>query len=77
MPSVIATMRSIPGQAAASRMLSAAKAGGTKTIVVLAPVAATAWATLSKIGTPSTSLPPLPGVTPATRLVPEARLRSP
>ena len=36
----------------------------------LAPVAATASATVSKTGMPSTSWPPLPGVTPATTLVP-------
>ena len=36
----------------------------------LAPVAATAWLTVSKIGMPSKSVPPLPGVTPATICVP-------
>ena len=35
-----------------------------------APVAATASATVSKTGMPSTSCPPLPGVTPATTWVP-------
>jgi hypothetical protein len=44
---------------------------------VFAPVAATASATVSKIGTsPSKRWPPLPGVTPATTLVPYARFRS-
>jgi hypothetical protein len=47
-----------------------AKRAGTKTIVVFAPVSATASATVSKTGTPSTSWPPLPGVTPATTCVP-------
>ena len=40
------------------------------TIEVLAPVSATASWTVLKTGTPSTSCPALPGVTPATRLVP-------
>ena len=35
-----------------------------------APVSATASATVSKTGMPSTSWPPLPGVTPATTFVP-------
>ena len=34
------------------------------------PVSATASATVSKTGMPSTSWPPLPGVTPATTFVP-------
>ena len=55
---------------AASRIASAANGGGTNTIEVLAPVASTAAWTVSNTGTPSTSWPPLPGVTPATRLVP-------
>jgi hypothetical protein len=67
--SVIVMMTSIPASAD-SRIASAAKRGGTKTIDVLAPVAATASATVSKIGTPSTSSPDFPGVTPATRSVP-------
>ena len=69
MPSVIATIVSMPASAA-SRIESAAKGGGTKTIAVLAPACCTASATVSKTGTPSTSRPPLPGVTPATRSVP-------
>jgi len=58
-------------------MASVAKRAGTKTIVVFAPVSATASATVSKIGMPSTSWPPLPGVTPATTCVPWPRLRRP
>ena len=64
------TMRRMPGAAAASRMASGAKGAGTKQRVVLASVASTAWATVSKTGTPCTSWPPLPGLTPATTLVP-------
>src|SRR5919204_617503 len=55
---------------------SVAKRAGTKTIVVFAPVSAIASATVSKTGMPSTSWPPLPGVTPATTCVPYRRLRS-
>ena len=55
---------------AASRIESAAKRGGTKTIAVFAPVASTAAWKVSKTGTPSTSWPPLPGVTPDTSCVP-------
>ena len=69
MPSVIAITSSTPA-AAASRMESAAKRGGTKIMLVLAPVSATASWTVSNTGTPSTSWPPFPGVTPATRSVP-------
>ena len=39
-------------------------------MLALAPVASTAWRTVSKTGTPATVWPPLPGVTPATMLVP-------
>ena len=56
--------------AAASRMAAAAAFGGTDTNEAVAPVASTASATVSKIGMPSTSWPPLPGVTPATTFVP-------
>ena len=45
-------------------------------MVVFAPVSSTACATVLKIGIPSRSVPPLPGVTPATTLVPYDRLRS-
>src|SRR3954451_15368657 len=58
-------------------MASGAKRAGTKTSDVFAPVSFTAWTTVSKTGMPSTSWPPLPGVTPATTSVPYARLRSP
>ena len=61
---------------AASRIASAANRAGTKTSDVLAPACSTASATVSKTGIPSTSSPPLPGVTPATTFVPYARLRS-
>ena len=58
-----------------SYMASAANGAGTKTIAVFAPVSDTASATVSNTGIPSTSWPPLPGVTPATtwsvRAVPE------
>ena len=43
---------------------------GTNTSAVFAPVSATASAMVSKTGMPSTSWPPLPGVTPATTWVP-------
>jgi len=69
MPSVIATMTLIPASWD-SRTASAAKRAGTNTIEVFALVAATASATVSNTGTPSTSVPPLPGVTPATSSVP-------
>ena len=69
MPSVIAMTSAMPASAA-SRIESAAKRGGTKIIAVLAPVSSTASWTVSKTGTPSTSWPPLPGVTPATTFVP-------
>ena len=49
---------------AASRIESAAKRGGTKIIAVFAPVSATAAWNVLKTGMPSTSWPPLPGVTP-------------
>ncbi len=68
-PSVMQTTSSIPA-AAASMMASAANGGGTKIIDALAPVASRASATESKTGIPSTVSPPLPGVTPATTLVP-------
>ena len=69
MPSVMQMTSSMPASAA-SRIESAAKRGGTKTIAVLAPASSTAACTVSNTGTPSTSWPPLPGVTPATRSVP-------
>ncbi len=69
MPSVIAMINSIPASSA-SRIESAAKRGGTKIIAVLALVSSTARWKVSKTGIPSTSWPPLPGVTPATTWVP-------
>ena len=63
MPSVIAMIVAMPASAA-SRIESAAKRGGTKTIAVFAPVSSTASWKVSKTGMPSTSWPPLPGVTP-------------
>ena len=39
-------------------------------IAVFAPLAETAASKVSKTGIPSTSCPPLPGVTPATTAVP-------
>ena len=69
MPSVIVTISSMPASSA-SRIESAAKRGGTNTIAVLAPVSATAWWKVSNTGMPSTSRPPLPGVTPDTTWVP-------
>ena len=68
-PSVIAMIISIPASAA-SRIESAANRGGTKIIAVLAPVSPTASWKVLKTGMPSTSWPPLPGVTPATTCVP-------
>jgi len=51
---------------------SAANAGGTKIIEAFAPVLATASRTVSKIGQPSCTEPPFPGVTPPTTVVPYA-----
>ena len=69
MPSVIAMMVAMPASAA-SRIESAAKRGGTKTIAVFAPVSSTALWKVLNTGVPSTSWPSLPGVTPETRFVP-------
>ena len=69
MPSVIVITVSIPASIASS-IAGAAKRAGTKIIEVFAPRSARASAIESKTGTPSTSWPPLPGVTPATRSVP-------
>src|SRR4051794_34499088 len=74
-PSVMQTVSSTPASAA-SKIASAANRGGTKIIDVLAPVRATASATVSNTGMPSTFCPALPGVTPATTDVPYARLRN-
>ncbi|CAB4645861.1 unannotated protein [freshwater metagenome] len=74
MPSVITTHNGI---AASTASITAAFAnlGGTKTTDTFAPVAAIASPTLLKTGMPSTSWPPLPGVTPPTTLVPLATMR--
>src|SRR6185437_13187532 len=55
------------------RMASAANGGGTKITETLALVAATACRTVSYTGVPSWTVPPLPGVTPATTWVPYSR----
>src|SRR5271155_3068999 len=69
MPSVMQIISGRPASSA-SRIASAANGGGTKMTVALAPVFSTAWATVSKTGQPSWVVPPLPGVTPPTTLVP-------
>ena len=69
MPSVIAITSSMPASSA-SRIESAAKRGGTKIMAVFAPASATASWKVLNTGMPSTSWPPLPGVTPATTFVP-------
>src|SRR5580692_10497037 len=68
-PSVMATINGIPASSA-SRIASAANGGGTKITVAFAPVFSTASATVLNTGQPSCVLPPLPGVTPPTTLVP-------
>ena len=68
-PSVMQMIVSMPASSA-SRIESAAKGGGTNTIAVFAPVSSTARWKVLKTGTPSTSWPPLPGVTPETTSVP-------
>src|SRR5580693_2326553 len=69
MPSVMQTISGMPASSA-SRMASAANGGGTKIMVAFAPVSFTASATVLKTGQPSWVVPPLPGVTPPTTLVP-------
>ena len=54
----------------ASIMAPAALSGGTNTRLALAPVAATAWSTVSNTGRSRCRRPPLPGVTPPTMRVP-------
>src|SRR5205807_152864 len=56
--------------AAASMIASAAAAGGTKISAQVAPSFATASATVFQTGKPSWVVPPLPGVTPPTTVVP-------
>ena len=69
MPSVMQTTNGTSA-AVASRIASAANGGGTKIIVTFAPVSRTASSTVLKTGNPSCVVPPLPGVTPPTTLVP-------
>ena len=69
MPSVMQTMRSMPASAA-SMIESAANGGGTKITVALAPVLFTASETVLNTGRSRCVLPPLPGVTPPTTVVP-------
>jgi hypothetical protein len=69
-PSVMTMISGTPASAA-SRIASPANGGGTKMTLTLAPVCFTALATVSKIGIRSwNSVPPFPGVTPATSFVP-------
>ena len=68
-PSVMQTTSGKPASAP-SMIASAANGGGTKMTEALAPVAFTAWATVSKTGRSRCVVPPLPGVTPPTTLVP-------
>ncbi len=68
-PSVIQITKGTSA-AAASRIPSAAAGGGTKITETFAPVSFTASSTVLKTGHPSCVVPPLPGVTPPTTLVP-------
>src|SRR2546423_1378451 len=72
MPSVMQTISSMPAPAA-SMTASAANGGGTKMSEQFAPSFSRASATLLKTGKPSWVVPPLPGVTPPTTLVPYSR----
>ena len=54
----------------ASKIASGANAAGVKIPETLAPRLSTASMTRLYTGIPSRSVPPLPGVTPATTLVP-------
>ncbi len=71
MPSVMQTASATPASAA-SRIASAQNGGGTKMTVAFAPVFSTASAMVLKTGQPSCVVPPLPGVTPPTTVVPYA-----
>jgi len=62
--------------AAASMMASAAAGGGTKIRAQLAPSLATASATVFQTVKPSWVVPPLPGVTPPTTVVPYSLQRA-
>ena len=61
---------SLTPASAASMIASAAADGGTKIAAASAPFGRTASATVLKTGTPRCVVPPLPGVMPATTLVP-------
>ena len=68
-PSVITTTSSMPASAASSTAPGTPGAG-MNTQLTVAPVAAAASATVAKTGTPSTSVPALRGLVPATTCVP-------
>src|SRR3989344_6688892 len=69
MPSATTTIVRMP-VSMASMMASAANGGGTNMPATSAPVRITASCTVSNRGMPRCFGPPLPGVTPATTLVP-------
>src|SRR5438128_2727078 len=69
--SVMMTTSLIP-PSIASIAASFAYGAGTKMMEAFARLRCTASRTLSKTGTPSTFVPPLPGVTPATTFVPKS-----
>ena len=69
MPSVMAQMSRMPASAA-SMMESAQNAAGTKMMLASAPACFTASLTVLNTGRSRCRLPPFPGVTPPTRLVP-------
>jgi hypothetical protein len=56
----------------ASNTASLVKRGGTKSMAASAGLSATARRTVWNTGTPSTAWPSLPGVTPATTVVPSS-----
>ena len=73
-PSVMQTTSGTPASTA-SRMESDANGGGTKMTLALGRVSRTAWERVSNTSTLSSNFcPPLPGVTPATMLVPYASI---
>ena len=71
MRSVTMTMSSMP-LSSASSTASLVNAGGTVTTepLICSPWWSTAWATVSNTGTPWTSRPSRPGVTPPTIFAP-------
>src|SRR5437867_8609994 len=74
-PSVMHTTRAIAA-AAASMIASAAAGGGTKISAQSAPSRAAASATVFQTAKPSCVVPPLPGVTPPTTVVPYSLQRA-